>query len=199
MNAIRRTDRAYVFPLARPPTDIRIVSRAAAAQELGASRDARVFGVAVRRIVMREGRRLRMIEAADTALDNGFHLFEPDNAFRWTDGDALVPAAMFPMCTASARWNCTSAAPRAMSPMQRRRDHTRRLVTLGPRGCWAKRTAVAAMGGRRFIVINDIASGISDRWRLPARPAIVLFVLLHRRPHSMQTRTGGPVCPCRRQ
>ncbi len=80
--------------------------------ELGASRDARVLGVAVRRIVMREGRRLRMIEAADTALDNGFHLLEPDNAFCWTDGDALVPTAIFAdvygVCEVGLHIGCTA-------------------------------------------------------------------------------------------
>ena len=26
---------------------------------------------------------------------DGFHAFEPDNGLRWTDGDAVVPAALF--------------------------------------------------------------------------------------------------------
>jgi autotransporter-associated beta strand protein len=95
VNASSRAGKAYLFRLSRPPTEIRIVSRAAAAQELGAARDARVLGVAVKQILLRQGRRLRMIEAADSALDDGFHLFEPDNAFRWTNGDARVPPALF--------------------------------------------------------------------------------------------------------
>jgi hypothetical protein len=28
-------------------------------------------------------------------LARGFHAFEPDNAYRWTDGDGLVPAELF--------------------------------------------------------------------------------------------------------
>lgn len=112
VNAIRYADETHVFRLAQPPAEVRIVSRAAAAQELGAARDPRVLGVAVRRIVMREGRRLRMIEAADAALDRGFHLFEPDNGFRWTDGDAVVPAALFAdvhgVCEVELRVGCTA-------------------------------------------------------------------------------------------
>ncbi len=112
VNAIIRAGEAYVFRLARPPAEVHIISRAAAAQELGTARDPRVLGVAVRRIVMREGRRLRMIEAEDTALDIGFHLFEPDNEFRWTDGDALVPAALFAdvygVCELELEVGCTA-------------------------------------------------------------------------------------------
>jgi hypothetical protein len=59
------------------------------------ARDPRVLGVALRRIVLRQGARLRLIEAADGSLAKGFHGYESDNLFRWTDGDALVPAALF--------------------------------------------------------------------------------------------------------
>jgi hypothetical protein len=31
-----------------------------------------------------------MIEAEDTVVGSGFHMFEPENDFRWTDGDALA-------------------------------------------------------------------------------------------------------------
>jgi hypothetical protein len=51
--------------------------------------------VAVRRIVLSEGRRLRLIEAEDASLRQGFHSFEIENGFRWTDGDAVVPATLF--------------------------------------------------------------------------------------------------------
>jgi hypothetical protein len=35
------------------------------------------------------------MEAADPALADGFHAFEPDNGLRWTDGDAALPTALF--------------------------------------------------------------------------------------------------------
>jgi hypothetical protein len=59
------------------------------------ARDPRVLGVALRRIVLRQGARFRIVEAADVALVDGFHAFEPDGALRWTDGDAALPTAMF--------------------------------------------------------------------------------------------------------
>jgi hypothetical protein len=36
-----------------------------------------------------------VIEAADERLDEGFHLFEEAAGLRWTNGDALLPAALF--------------------------------------------------------------------------------------------------------
>jgi hypothetical protein len=84
----------HVFRLPNPPREVRLVSRAASPQELGLARDPRVLGVSVRRITLSQGRLLRLIEADDPSLDQGFHQFEPDNAFRWTDGDALLPASL---------------------------------------------------------------------------------------------------------
>jgi hypothetical protein len=49
----------------------------------------------VRQIRLWRGARLRLIEASDPSLDEGFHLFEEDNGFRWTDGNARLPAALF--------------------------------------------------------------------------------------------------------
>jgi len=74
---------------------VRIASRAAAPQELGVARDPRLLGVALRWIILRQGARLRLIEAADASLVEGFHDYEGENLFRWTDGDALLPAALF--------------------------------------------------------------------------------------------------------
>jgi len=49
----------------------------------------------VRQIRLWRGARLRLIEASDPSLDEGFHLFEEDNGFRWTDGNARLPATLF--------------------------------------------------------------------------------------------------------
>lgn len=83
------------FRLPVQPGSVRIVSRAAAPQELGVARDPRVIGVAVRQVMVTQDRRLKLIEADDPSLVDGFHGFEPDNGFRWTNGDAAVPMALF--------------------------------------------------------------------------------------------------------
>jgi hypothetical protein len=95
IDAASRHGEAHVFCLAARPRTVRVASRAAAPQELGVARDPRVLGVALRRIMLRQGARLRLIEAADASLADGFHGYEPDNLFRWTDGDGLLPAALF--------------------------------------------------------------------------------------------------------
>jgi hypothetical protein len=61
---------------------------------LGLTRDPRVLGVALRQLVVRKGRRLRVTEAKDERLADGFHAFEADNGFRWTDGDAAIPTEL---------------------------------------------------------------------------------------------------------
>jgi hypothetical protein len=53
------------------------------------------LGVAVQRIVVRAGSRVHVIEAADDRLVERFHGYEPTDGLRWTDGDAVLPAALF--------------------------------------------------------------------------------------------------------
>jgi hypothetical protein len=86
---------AYAFNLPAGARHVRIASRAAAPAELGLARDPRVLGVALRRIALRAGRRLRVLEAADDRLIEGFHGYEPDGGHRWTDGDAALPVELF--------------------------------------------------------------------------------------------------------
>ena len=85
----------YRFRLAQPAAAVRVVSRAGVPCEVGLARDPRALGVALRRILCWQGARLRLIEAVDPALRDGFHLFEEDNGFRWTDGDARLPEVLF--------------------------------------------------------------------------------------------------------
>ena len=85
----------HMFSLRHAPGEVRIASRAAAPQELGLARDPRCLGVAVRRIVVRRNTRSRTIQADDPRLTEGFHAFEVNQGFRWTDGNALLPPAMF--------------------------------------------------------------------------------------------------------
>jgi hypothetical protein len=86
---------AYSFPLPLRPASVRIASRTGVPAELGVARDPRELGVAVRRIVLRQGARCRVIEAWDAALAEGFHEFEPDCDLRWANGDTVLPAMLF--------------------------------------------------------------------------------------------------------
>jgi hypothetical protein len=37
----------------------------------------------------------RTLTASDPGWAAGFHPFEPDNGYRWTTGDAVIPRALF--------------------------------------------------------------------------------------------------------
>jgi hypothetical protein len=93
LDAALRCGDAWVFALPRRPAELRIASRAAAPAELGVARDPRVLGVALRRIVLRQGTRFAIREPADPALTSGVHRFESATGLRWTDGDARLPPA----------------------------------------------------------------------------------------------------------
>ena len=90
-DAIERHDDRYVFRLAAKPGAVRVRSRSAVPQELGVARDPRSLGVALRGIVLAQARRQRAVEADATSLIDGYHVFEPANRIRWTDGDAAGP------------------------------------------------------------------------------------------------------------
>jgi len=85
----------YTFRLPPAPRAVRIVSRAASPAELGQARDPRVLGVAVRKIILWDGWRVDLTEAADERLTDGFHGYEPDDGIRWTSGDAALPEDLF--------------------------------------------------------------------------------------------------------
>jgi uncharacterized repeat protein (TIGR03803 family) len=85
----------HVFRLPKPPTSVRVVSRAAAPDVLGLARDPRRLGAALRQVVLWQGRHLKVMQADDPSWCEGFHAFEADNGFRWTDGNARLPAALF--------------------------------------------------------------------------------------------------------
>jgi Hint domain len=95
VNAASRHGMLHIFRLKDRPETVRIVSRIGTPQELGLARDARSLGVALRQIVVRQAIRVRTIEADDPSLAEGFHGFEPDDAIRWTNGDAAVPPELF--------------------------------------------------------------------------------------------------------
>jgi hypothetical protein len=95
LDVTRRVGEAYVIHLPTVPSVLHIVSLAAAPAELGLARDPRVLGVALRRLVVRQGTRFQVTEANDDRWTDGFHAFEADNGFRWTDGEAAIPTELF--------------------------------------------------------------------------------------------------------
>ena len=95
VDAIERREDTYVFRLTTKPRSVRLISRAAAPQELGLARDPRVLGVALRRLVLVQARRQQVIEADASTLADGFYPFEPEDGIRWTNGDATIPAELF--------------------------------------------------------------------------------------------------------
>ena len=90
-----RSDGRYVFRVPSGIVTARIVSRIGVPQELGVARDPRQLGVAIRRISAWKGAKVSMMDGADPLLTEGFHPFETDNGFRWTNGNALLPTAIF--------------------------------------------------------------------------------------------------------
>jgi hypothetical protein len=95
IDATEQRDGIHVFRLPKVPSSLHIVSRAGVPAELGLTRDPRVLGVALRRLVIRKGTRFKIVEAVDERLIDGFHAFEADRAPRWTDGAASVPASLY--------------------------------------------------------------------------------------------------------
>jgi ELWxxDGT repeat protein len=85
----------HVFRLLKPTGAVRVVSRASAQDALGLARDPRLLGVALRRVMLSQGRHIKVMEADHPLLWDGFHAFEAENGFRWTDGNAVLPAVLF--------------------------------------------------------------------------------------------------------
>jgi hypothetical protein len=86
---------AHGFRFLARPGNVRVVSRSGVPQELGLTRDPRSLGVAVRRVILRRGARMIVVEAEDARLAHGFHAFEAEAQVRWTDGNAGLPAEIF--------------------------------------------------------------------------------------------------------
>jgi hypothetical protein len=90
-----RREADLIFGLPSVPHEVRIGSRAAVPQDLGVARDARCLGLAVRRIIVRQGARFRTAMAYDDRLVDGFYLFERDDNLIWTNGNAGLPPDLF--------------------------------------------------------------------------------------------------------
>jgi hypothetical protein len=95
VDPVRVSGGSHVFALTGRPETVRIASRAGVPQELGLGRDARCLGVALSGVAVLCGAHHALMPAEDLAGANGFHAFEPDLEQVWTDGDAVVPSALF--------------------------------------------------------------------------------------------------------
>jgi hypothetical protein len=95
LDAVETTGLVRVFRLAARPGNVQIASREVVPAELGIARDPRSLGVALRRIVLRQGNRFEMLNAQDAGLADGFHDYEETNGLRWTNGCATLPVARF--------------------------------------------------------------------------------------------------------
>ena len=94
VDATERAGNALVFTLPARFDAVRIVSRTVVPQEHGFARDPRRLGVALQRVVVRQATRFHVTEANDPRLVQGFHAFEPENDFIWTDGNAVLPTEL---------------------------------------------------------------------------------------------------------
>jgi hypothetical protein len=95
VDAVSRDDDRYVFRLAARPRHVRVRSRSGVPQELGLARDPRELGVALRHIAVAQQTRKRVMQANDVRWADGFHDFEAEKGFRWTNGDAAIPSDVF--------------------------------------------------------------------------------------------------------
>jgi hypothetical protein len=95
IDAWKQEEGRHSFRLSVCPSEVRIVSRASAPDELGLARDPRPLGVAIRSIALLIGPHRHLVQAADDRLRDGFHGYEPDAGIRWTNGNALLPADLF--------------------------------------------------------------------------------------------------------
>ena len=86
---------SYVFCLPAGAESVHVASREVVPAEMGFARDPRSLGVALRRIVLKQGSRSEVLTAADARLADGFHAFEAAEDLRWTDGYAGLPIEMF--------------------------------------------------------------------------------------------------------
>jgi hypothetical protein len=110
VDATRRDGDDFIFNLSGPADSVRIGSRSVVPQELGLVRDSRCLGVALRQVVVRQGSWSSAIHADDVRLVDGFHQYESDNGFVWTDGDAGLPMELMPELSAAVEVVLTVAS-----------------------------------------------------------------------------------------
>jgi hypothetical protein len=95
VDAQQRRDDEYVFRLPSSPNSVIVASRVGVPSELGIARDPRALGVALRRVMIRQGGKFMLFDADDERLTAGFHDYEPSDRLRWTDSHAELPIEVF--------------------------------------------------------------------------------------------------------
>ncbi|MCX7380976.1 MAG: hypothetical protein NT133_06040 [Alphaproteobacteria bacterium] len=107
---------AHWFDLARPAREIRLVSASARPLDLGLGKDRRRLGVQVLAIRFEHATGHAELPLTDPAFVDGFHKLQEDR-YRFTDGDALLPAALLPvwegpatLCIRALAWRGTRQA-----------------------------------------------------------------------------------------
>jgi hypothetical protein len=91
VDAISNQNGVLRFNLRPQPSNVHIMSRCGIPAELGLSRDHRPLGVALVQIVLRQKTCERVIDAMHHCFADAWHPFEPENGFRWTNGDSALP------------------------------------------------------------------------------------------------------------
>ncbi len=86
---------AHRFDLTLPAREIRLVSTSARPLDLGLGPDRRRLGVQVLAIGLIHAAGHVDLKLADPAFVDGFHALQ-DDCYRFTDGDALLPASLLP-------------------------------------------------------------------------------------------------------
>lgn len=105
---------SHCFELTLPAREICLVSTSARPLDLGLGRDRRRLGVRVLGIRFEHAAGHAVLPLADPGFVDGFHELQEDR-YRFTDGDALLPAALLPVwegpATLCGRAWCAATAP----------------------------------------------------------------------------------------
>jgi hypothetical protein len=110
VDAVESHGLVRVFRLPGRPGSIHLASREVVPAELGFARDPRSLGVALRRMMVRQGTKFETVAAKDIRLTDGFHDYEDADNLRWTNGYASLPAGPFARFTGAVEVVLTLAA-----------------------------------------------------------------------------------------
>ncbi|MEJ0019690.1 MAG: Hint domain-containing protein [Acetobacteraceae bacterium] len=119
----------YLFEAAGIPGELQIASRYGVPSELGLNSDQRRLGIAVQRIILRQGGIRLEIDAESSLLSDGFHLYEA-GGYRWTDGAARLPPGAMALFAGDAPVDievyvgCVSQYPTPATAKKRAHSHS---------------------------------------------------------------------------
>jgi hypothetical protein len=121
VDAVRRENGVFVFPLPASVKSVVIASRAAAQDELGLFRDPRRLGIAVSRIELGCGGAGTLMVGAAGLAGPGFHGYEPAEDCTWTNGHAILPPALLDVAADSLHVHVRHTTHYAVPETQSRR------------------------------------------------------------------------------